>query len=100
MCLFKSLTYVSKYRKFQLSADTEKNPGLTPMHIDSCKTITASYSQKYWCSGQQCVAMIESICSLIYNNKQGINYSANDLQSTMNIGNQLYSILSKPDDHF
>ena len=39
--------------------------------------------------------MIESICSLIYNNKQGINYSANDLQSTMNIGNQLYSRLSQ-----
>jgi len=40
--------------------------------------------------------MIESICSLIYNTKQGINYSANDLQSLMNIGNQylLYSSLS------
>ena len=37
----------------------------------------------------------ESMCSLIYNNKQGINYSANDLQSIMNIGNQLYSSLSQ-----
>ena len=95
MCLFKSQTHVSKYRKFQLIADIEKIPGPTPMYIDSCKTITESYSQKSWCSGQQCVAMIESICSLIYNNKQGINYSANDLQSTMNIGNQLYSSLSQ-----
>ena len=43
-------------------------------------------------SGQQCVAL--SLCSLIYNNKQGIN-SANDLVSIMNIGNQLYSSLSQ-----
>ena len=37
----------------------------------------------------------ESILSLIYNNKQGINYSAHDLQPIMNIGNQLYSSLSQ-----
>ena len=43
-------------------------------------------------SGQQCVAM--SSCSLIYNNKQGVN-SANDLVSIMIIGNQLYSSLSQ-----
>ena len=35
-----------------------------------------------------------SLCSLIYNNKQGVN-SANDLVSIMNIGNQLYSSLSQ-----
>lgn len=34
------------------------------------------------------------LCSLIYNNKQGIN-SANDLVLIMNIGNQLYSGLSQ-----
>ena len=45
MCVLKSQTHVSKYRKFQLSADIEKNPGPTPIYIDSCKTITASYSQ-------------------------------------------------------
>ena len=65
MCLFKSQTHVLKYRKFQLSADIEKNPGPTPIYIvyiDSCKTITASYSQANELvfrqnSGQQSVAM-------------------------------------------
>ena len=33
-----------------------------------------------------------SLCSLIYNNTQGIS-SANDLLQIMNIGNQLYSSL-------
>jgi len=97
MCLYKSQTHVSSYCKFQLSSDIEKNPGPTPMCIDPSKTITAPYSQANelvfgQSSGQQCVAM--SLCSLIYNNKQGIN-SANDLVSIMNIGNQLYSSLSQ-----
>ena len=35
-----------------------------------------------------------SLCSLIYNNTQGIS-SANDLIQIMNIGNQLYSSLSQ-----
>ena len=35
-----------------------------------------------------------SLCSLIYNNSQGIS-SANDLIQIMNIGNQLYSSLSQ-----
>jgi len=61
------------------------------------KKITAPYSQANelvfgQSSGQQCVAM--SLCSLIYNNKQGIN-SADDLVSIINIGNQLYSSLSQ-----
>ena len=43
-------------------------------------------------AGQQCVAL--SLCSLIYNNKQGIS-SGNDLIQIMNIGNQLYSSLSQ-----
>ena len=67
------------------------------MYIDPRNTITAPYSQANelvfgQSSGQQCVAM--SLCSLIFNNKQGIN-SANDLVSIMNIGNQLYSSLSQ-----
>ena len=92
MCLYKSQTHVSNYCKFQLSSDIEKNPGPTPMYIDPSKTIMAPYSQanelvfgQY--SGQQCVTM--SLCSLIYNNKQGIN-SANDLVSIMNIGASWY----------
>ena len=43
-------------------------------------------------AGQQCVAT--SLCSLIYNDTQGIS-SANDLIQIMNIGNQLYSSLSR-----
>jgi len=66
------------------------------MYIDPSKTITAPYSQAnelaFGQSSGQRVAM--SLCSLIYNNKQGIN-SANDLVSIMNIGNQLSSSLSQ-----
>ena len=84
--LSKSQTHVSKYCNFHLSADIEKNPGPTPMYIDSCKTITASHSQTNELVFRTNVCCNESICSMIYNNKQGINYSAFDLQS-MNIGN-------------
>ena len=95
MCLYKSQTHASNYCKFQLSSDIEKNPGPTPMYIDPSKTIMAPYSQANELvfgqnSGQQYVSM--SLCSLIYNKKQGIN-SANDLMSIMKIGNQLYSSL-------
>ena len=62
---FKSQTHVSKYRKFQLSADIEQNPGPTPIYIQNihtCKTITASYCQANELvfrqnSGKQRVAM-------------------------------------------
>ena len=75
MCLYKSETHVSKYCKFQVIADIEKNPGPSPMYIDPSKTITAPYSQTNELvfeqnSGKQCVAM--SLCSLIYNKKHGI----------------------------
>ena len=51
------------------------------MYVDPSKTIAAPYSQGNELvfgqnAGQQCVAM--SLCSLIYNNKQGIS-SGNDL---------------------
>ena len=67
------------------------------MYIHPSKTITAPCSQANELvlgqnSGQQCVAM--SSCSLICNNKQGIN-SSNDLVSITNIGNQLHSSLSQ-----
>ena len=68
----------------------------TPTYVDPNKIIVASYSQGNELvfgqnAGQQCVAM--SLCSLIYNDTQGIS-SANDLIQIMNIGNQLYSSLS------
>ena len=97
MCLYKNQSHISNYCKSKLSTDIERNPGPTTMYIDPSKTISAPYSQGNELvlgqnSGQQCVAM--SLCSLIYNNKQGIN-SANDLMSIMDIGNQLYSGLSQ-----
>ena len=64
--------------------ETEKNPG-PPTYVDPNKTIVASYSQGNELvfgqnAGQQCVAM--SLCSLIYNDTQGIS-SANDLIQIM-----------------
>ena len=65
------------------------------MYIDPSKTITAPYSQaNELVFGQNSGRVAMSSCSLIDNNKQGIN-SANDLMSIMNIGNQLYSSLSQ-----
>ena len=68
LCLYESQAHAANYCKFKLILDIEKNPGPTPMHVDSSKTITAPYSQGYELvfgktAGQQCVAMI--LCSLI-----------------------------------
>ena len=81
---------IANYCSYKLSRDIEKNPG-PPTYIDPNKTIVASYSQGNVLvfgqnAEQQCVEM--SLCSLIYNNTQGIS-SANDLIQIMNIGNQL-----------
>ena len=75
--------------KMKLSADIEKNHGARSMYVDPSKTIAAPYSQGNELvfgqnAGQQCVAM--SLCSLIYNNKQGTS-SVNDLIQIMDIGN-------------
>ena len=95
MCSCKNEAHVANYCNYKLNRDIEKNPG-PPTHVDPNKTIVASYSQGNELvfgqnAGQQCVAM--SLCSLIYNDTQGIS-SANDLIQIMNIGNQLYSSLS------
>ena len=87
------MSHVANYCKLNI----EKNPGPRPMYVDPNKTIAAPYSQGNELvfrqnAGQHCVAI--SLCSLIYNNKQGI-ISANDLIQMMNIGNQLYSSLSQ-----
>ena len=97
MCLYMSETHLMNYCKLKLSTDIEKNPGPLPMYVDPSKTIAAPYNQGNELvfgqnAGQQCVAM--RLCSLIYNNKQGIS-SANNLIQIMNIGNQLYSSLSQ-----
>ena len=79
-----------------LISNKEKNPGPTPMHVDSSKTIAAPCSQGNELvfgqnSRQKCVA--RSLCSLIYNTRQRIS-SGHDLID-INIGNQLYSGLSQ-----
>ena len=76
MCLYKSETHVANYCKLKLSTDIGKNPGPCAMYVDPSKTIAEPYSQGNELvfgqnAGQQCVAM--SLCSLIYNNKQGIS---------------------------
>ena len=78
----------------QMSRDIETNPG--PV-INSTKTIQAPYSQDNVAmvgsnAGTQCVAM--SLASLIYNKRNGI-VSSMDLVNIMNIGNELYSGLSR-----
>ena len=97
LCLYKSQAHAANYCKFKLVSDIEKNPGPTPMHVDSSKTIAAPYGQGNELvfgqnAGQQCVAM--SLCSLLYNTRQSIS-SARDLINIMNIGNQLYSSFSQ-----
>ena len=99
-CTYKNLNHRMNFCKFNLSTDIEKNPG--PTFIDPSKTIRAPYSQGNVDvfgpnAGQQCVAM--SLCALIHNfrNKSvthTISYPEHLVQ-IMNIGNELYSALSR-----
>ena len=94
MCSGKNEARVANYCYYKLSRDTEKNLD-PPTLVDLNKTTVAPYSQGNELVfgqnvGQKSVAM--SLCSLIYNNTQGIS-SASDLLQIMNIGNQLYSSL-------
>ena len=94
--VFKSLNHRTNYCNFFLSRDIESNPG--PRIVDPNKTIAAPYSQSKTTvfgtknAGTQCVAM--SLSALIFNFKNEITSSA-DLVEVMNIGNSLYSTLSK-----
>ena len=92
--VYKNLNHRVNHFKSNLSGDIEKNPG--PV-INSTKTIQAPYSQDNVAmfglnAGTQCVAM--SLASLIYNKRKGI-VSLMDLVNIMNIGNELYSGLSR-----
>ena len=65
------------------------------MYVDPSQTIAAPYSQgNELVSGQNAREQYAtmSLCSMIYNNKQGFS-SVNDLIQIMNIGNQSYSSL-------
>ncbi len=60
--------------------------------IDSCKTICAPYSQGNivlfgFDADKQCAAM--SMCALVY------KHTSNDLIKIMNVGNDLYHVLSR-----
>ena len=92
--VYKNLNHRVNHFKSNLSGDRETNPG--PV-INSTKTIQAPYSQDNVAmfglnAGTQCVAM--SLASLIYNKRKGI-VSSMDLVNIMNIGNELYSGLSR-----
>ena len=78
----------------KLCNDIETNPGPP---INRSLTIKAPYSQGDVTifgtnAGQQCVSM--SLSALVFNNIRGIN-NYNDLVQIMNMGNELYSILSQ-----
>ena len=94
--VYKTLNHRIIHNKFILSRDVEKNPGPYTV-IDSNKTISAPYSQGNTAmfgpnAGRQCVAM--SLSALIYNHRISIS-SARDLVNIMNLGNELYSVLSR-----
>ena len=93
--VYKDLNHRINYNEFNLARDIEKNPG--PVFIDATKTIVAPYSQGNVVlfrlnAGSQCAAM--ALTSLIYNYRNGIKSSL-DLVNIMNIGNELYSGLSR-----
>ena len=91
--VYKNLNHRVNYSNLILSSDIETNPG----PIDPTKTIQAPYSQDNVVlfglnAGTQCVAM--SLTSLIFAHRNGIS-SSMDLVQIMNIGNELYSSLSR-----
>ena len=92
--VFKNVDHRGYCAILKLCNDIEANPGPP---INRSLTIKAPYSQGNVTifgtnAGQQCVSM--SLCGLVYNNIRGIN-NYNDLAQIMNMGNELYSILSQ-----
>ena len=82
--------------KLILCGDIETNPG--PTFNNPVKTIHAPYSQGNTeifgeNAGRQCVPM--SLCSLIYLYRNNSICVSSDLVNIMNLGNQLYSTLSR-----
>jgi hypothetical protein len=94
---YKGLAHKINHCKFNLNTDIEKNPGPSTV-INPSKTICAHYSQGNMTlfglnAGRQCVAM--SLCALIYNKHRLSITSSVDLENIMNVGNELYSVLSR-----
>ncbi len=93
---YKDLNHRINYCKRSLSGDIEVNPG--PAFVDPGKTIHAPYSQGNVDvfgenAGRQCVAI--SLCSLIYVHGNGSILDTSALVDIMNLGNELYSMLSR-----
>ena len=93
---YKSLKHMINCCRFNLSGDIETNPG--PLFVEPSKTIQAPYSQGNvdvfgTNAGQQCVPM--SLCALIYKYTKTSITDPEDLTIIMNIGNELYSALSR-----
>ena len=94
--IYKNLNHRVNHSNFILSRDIETNPG----PINPIKTIQARYSQDNVVlfglnvnAGDQCVAM--SLTSLIFAHRNNGISSSVDLTQIMNIGNELYSSLSR-----
>ena len=93
---YKNLNHRSNYCKLVLSGNIEVNPG--PTFVNPSKTIFAPYSQGSIDvfgenAGRQCVAM--SLYSLIHTHCNGSVTNSSALVEIMNLGNELYSMLSR-----
>ncbi len=94
--VYKNVNHLKNVCQSALCTDIETNPGPV-FYTDPSKTISAPYSQGNQIifgetAGQQCLAMC--LCALIYNKRQKI-CTPQDLVHIMNIGNELYSNLSR-----
>ena len=95
--VYKNASHRGHCATLNLCNDIETNPGPPTHDIDPTLTIKAPYSQgdiMYFGdnAGKQCVAM--SLIDLIYNQIKG-RHTCNDLVQILEMGNQLYSILSQ-----
>ena len=98
--IYRSVNHKSMYIRSKLYNDIEMNPG--PNIVDSSKTICAPYRQGdssvfggnagTQCAGTQCVAM--SLSAILYNFDHIIKSSC-DLVEIVNVGNDMYTILSR-----
>ena len=93
--IYRSVNHRSMYIRTKLYNDIEMNPG--PNIVDSSKTICAPFCQGDSSvfggnAGTQCVAM--SLSAILYNFDHIIKSSC-DLVEIMNIGNDMYTVLSR-----
>ena len=92
---YKNVNHRMRHVSVKLLSDIETNPG--PYVVDALKSISAPFCQGDTTvfganAGSQCVAM--SLTAVLYNWTHGIR-SSSDLVEIMNIGNELYTHLSR-----